>query len=184
MDEFAETLGTLDFLDPNLDKLRQEILLLYGSDPDLDPDGVNNYLQSRGYSEHIESILDPAVYIHAGFARAEAAYTSVRVGIGEMVGGLQENGQRADMAEAEKAYAGNPTEENWARLQEHMVTVHQQDQVNKEKDYPEFVAGDSLQNTRNKSAREIEASNDIKRTNDKASGSTVNDPGKDLEINF
>ena len=184
MDEFAETLGTLDFLDPNLDKLRQETLLLYGSDPDLDPDGVNNYLKSRGYSELIESILDPAVYIHAGFARAEAAHTSVRVGIGEMVDGLREDGQRADMAEAEKAYAENPTEENWARLQERMVTVHQQDQVNKEKDYSEFVAGDSLQNTRNKPAREIESSNDIKRTNDKASGSTINDPGKDLEINF
>ena len=107
MDEFAETLGTLDFLDPNLDKLRQETLLLYGSDPDLDPDGVNNYLKSRGYSELIESILDPAVYIHAGFARAEAAHTSVRVGIGEMVDGLREDGQRADMAEAEKAYAEN-----------------------------------------------------------------------------
>ena len=87
---------------------------------------------------------------HAGFARAEAETASVRVGIDEMVNGLREDGQRAEMAEAEKAYAKDPTKENWSRLQERMVTVHQQDQVNKEKGYSDFVTVDGLQNSHHK----------------------------------
>ena len=184
MDEFAETVGTLDFLDPNLDKLRQEILLLYGSEPDLDPDEVNNHLKEKGYFELIESISNPAVYIHAGFARAEAETASVRVGIGEMVNGLREDGQRAEMVEAEKAYAKDPTKENWSRLQECMVTVHQQDQVNKENDNSDFATVDGLTNSHQKMGRRSDASNDIKGRSDKASGQTIIGTEKDLEINF
>lgn len=184
MDEFAETVGTLDFLDPNLDKLRQEILTLYGSDPDLDSDGVSHYLQEKGYSELMKAILHPAVYIHAGFARGEATISSVRMGVSEMVDGLREGGQKAEVAEAEQAYAEDPTEENWSRLQERMVTVHRQDQVNKEKDYSEFFTGHGLPHTRNKPARQSETSNDIKSTSDKESSPNNNGTGKGLEINF
>ena len=101
-----------------------------------------------------------------------------------MVDGLRGEGRRAEMAAAEQAYAEDPTEENWSRLQECMVTVQQENQLNKEKDYPESVAGDGLQNTRNKSVRKSEANNDVKGTGDNASGLTSNGTGKDLEISF
>ena len=88
------------------------------------------------------------------------------------------------MAEAEKAYAEDPTEENWSRLQECMVTVHHQNQINREKDYPESVAGGGPQNSRNKLARKSDASADLKGTSGNVTGPTSSSPGKDLEINF
>jgi DNA primase len=183
MDDFAETVGTLEFFDPYLDKLRQEILLLYGSEPDLEPDGLNNHLKGKGYAELVKSILNPVVYIHAGFARTEAEISAVRVGIGEMVDGLREEGRKAEMAEAEKAYVEDPTEENWSRLQECMVTVHRENQINQEKDYPESVVGDGLKKTRNKLVQKSDENNVIKGTSDNVSGPTSNGISKDLEIN-
>lgn len=88
------------------------------------------------------------------------------------------------MVEAEKTYAEEPTEENWSRLQECMVTVHQQNQINKEKDYLESIAGDGLKTTRNKLVRKSDANMDVKGTSDNASDPTSNGTGKDLEINL
>ncbi len=150
MDEFAETLGTLDFFDPDLDKLRQEILLLYGSTPDLDSDAVYTHLQEAGFAAQMQAILAPDALTHAGFARAEAESAAVRLGIAEMVDGLREQGWRAELVEAERAYAENPTEENWSRLQECMVTAHHQNQINREKDYPDSVTGSAPQKRRAK----------------------------------
>ncbi|MBK18484.1 MAG: DNA primase [Rhodospirillaceae bacterium] len=180
MDEFAETVGTLDFFDADLDKLRQEILLLYGLTPDLDSDGVRNHLQEKGFAAQLQSILAPEVYIHAGFARAEAETVAVRLGLAEMVEGLREEGRRADLAEAERTYAENPTEENWSRLQECMVTAHHQNQINRDKTYPDSVTGGGATNQTQNMAQNTDQKTDSNDKSDNGSGAS----GKDLEINF
>ena len=184
MDEFAETLGTLDFFDPDLDKLRQEILLLYGSTPDLDSDAVNTHLQEAGFASQVQAILAPDALTHAGFARVEAESAAVRLGIAEMMDGLREQGRRAELVEAERAYAENPTEENWSRLQECMVTAHHQNQINREKDYPDSVTGSAPQKmSQSGGQKPAEAVSQSTAQNEK-SDSTADPAGKDLEINF
>ena len=188
MDEFAETIGTFDFFDPDLDKLRQEILLVYGSTPDLDPSAVNNHLQEAGFAAQLQSIMAPDAIAHAGFARDETEIVAVRLGIAEMVEGLRESGRRAELAEAERAYAEDPTAENWSRLQECMVTAHHKTQLNREKDYPDSVTGSTAQKTSQAGGQknpEAVSQNTIKKTAQSENGDNTADPtGKDLEINF
>jgi DNA primase len=188
MDEFAETIGTFDFFDPDLDKLRQEILLVYGSTPDLDSSAVNNHLQEAGFAAQLQSIMAPDAIAHAGFARDETEIVAVRLGIAEMVEGLRESGRRAELAEAERAYAEGPTAENWSRLQECMVTAHHKTQLNREKDYPDSVTGSTAQKTSQAGGQknpEAVSQNRIKKTAQSENGDNTADPtGKDLEINF
>ena len=51
MDEFSEILGSSAFLDPMLDKLRQEILMLYTTSPELDTAGVKSRLVEGGFGD-------------------------------------------------------------------------------------------------------------------------------------
>ena len=184
MEEFGETLGTLDFFDPDLDKLRQEILLLYGSTPDLDSSAVNNQLREEGFAAQLQSIMAPDAIAHAGFARGETEIAAVRLGIAEMVDGLREAGRRAELAEAERAYAEDPTAENWSRLQECMVTAHHQNQINREKDYPDSVTSSTAQKTGSGIGQKSPKAVSQNTTHNENGDKTADPAGNDLEINF
>ena len=126
LDDRAEVLGTLHFSDAALDKLRQEILLLYSAAPDLESDALKRQLRDRGYSDALGAILAPDVYVHAGFARSEAEALDAREGFDQVVYRLHEPERRAQLAEAERAYAEDPTEENWTRLRTSMLSAQHQ----------------------------------------------------------
>jgi DNA primase len=115
MDEFAEAIGTLPFADPALDRLRQEILILYGSLPDLDSDAVARHLRETGGPEGLRAVLSPDVYRSARSAHAESDAELARTGLCELVDGMR-------LEEAKRLYAAQPTEENFARLQECRMT--------------------------------------------------------------
>jgi hypothetical protein len=100
---------------------------------------VNYHLREAGLGSQLDSVLAADVYVHAGFARVESDIEAARLGVAEMIEGLQEEGWRAELVEAERAYSEDPTAENWSRLQQCMVTAHRQDQNNREKNYPESV---------------------------------------------
>ena len=139
IDEFAETIGMLEFIDGDLDKLRKEILILYGSEPDLDPADLHNHLQARGLDGLVKMLLTPQVYTHAGFARAESEVVLVRQGITEMIERILEADRRSELADAEQVYALEPTEQNWLNLQECMLSVQRKEQAEQEKKFPEIT---------------------------------------------
>jgi DNA primase len=115
LDEFDETIGTLYFSDPVLDKLRQEILLLYVRTPDLDSEAVERHLMETGCAQGLQVVLTPAVYASARSARSESDAKMARTGLLELIHGMR-------LEEAQKRYNEQPTDENFARLQECQLT--------------------------------------------------------------
>ena len=130
IDEFAETIGMLDFIDEKLDSLRKEILTFYTSEPENKIEHLHEYLKERGFEVLLQKLLTPQVYTHAGFARSESEVGMVRKGISEMIDGIFQERQRLELAEAEKSYALEPTEENWMVLQACLMSVHQNSRTN------------------------------------------------------
>ena len=131
--EYAETLGTIEFPDANLDKLRQEILLIYASTPDLDTEHLTRHLMEQDSRGILATVLGPEVYVHGEFARVEAEAAVARAGIDQVFSSLAEPARRAQIAEAEQAYADDSTEENWTRLQQSMTQSHHRSRGEEEK---------------------------------------------------
>ena len=111
LDEFAELVGTLGFSDPALDKLRQEILLLYATLPDLDTEAAVRHLMETGCSEGIQAIFSPEVLKFAQYARVGSDVGIARTALFELTQGMR-------LEEAKRKYEAQPTEENLARLRE------------------------------------------------------------------
>jgi DNA primase len=115
LDEFDETIGSLNFSDPALDKLRQEILLIYVRSPDLDSEAVERHLADTGCAHGLQVVLSPAVFVFARSARSESDAKMARTGLLELIHGMR-------LEEAQKRYNEQPTDENLARLQECQIT--------------------------------------------------------------
>ena len=115
LDEFDETIGSLNFSDPALDKLRQEILLLYVRTPDLDSAAIERHLVETGCAHGLQVVLSPAVFVFARSARSESDAEMARTGLLELIHGMR-------LEEAQKRYNEQPTDENFARLQECQLT--------------------------------------------------------------
>ena len=117
LDTFAEDLAKINVSDPMLDKLRQEILKLHALAAELDSTGLTNQLTIQGNGEILQSVLSSEVYVHAGFARADAPEDEVRTGFLEVLSRQLEPARRADLEEARKHYINDPTDENWQRFE-------------------------------------------------------------------
>ena len=113
--EFDETIGILNFSGPALDKLRQEILLLYARTPDLESEAVERHLMETGCAHRSQVVLSPAVFVSARSARSESDAKMARTGLLELIHGMR-------LEEAQKRYNEQPTDENFARLQECQLT--------------------------------------------------------------
>jgi len=122
--DYAESLGTIEFQEPNLDKLRQEILLIYASTPDLDAEHLKRHLMEQGFRDLLAVVLGPEVHVHGGFARIEAETDEARAGIDQVFSSLGEPARRAQIEDAAQAFAENPTEETWTRLQQSKEQSH------------------------------------------------------------
>jgi hypothetical protein len=80
-DEFDETIGILNFSGPALDKLRQEILLLYARTPDLESEAVERHLMETGCAHRLQVVLSPAVFVSAWSAQSESDAKMARTGL-------------------------------------------------------------------------------------------------------
>ncbi|MHA1108249.1 MAG: DNA primase [Alphaproteobacteria bacterium] len=129
LDNYAEAFGGVVLSDPALDKLRQEILMIYASDPHLDNERLRSHLLGQGFTNVLAVVLGPEVYGHGGFARPEAGPGAAGAGFEQLVFGLSAPDRAAQLAEAEKAFADDPTEENWGRLEKSMSFIHQQQEL-------------------------------------------------------
>ena len=116
LDQYLDDFGEVVLSDPILDKLRQEILMKYASEPRLDSQGLKRHLLNQGFADILAVVLGPEVYGHGGFARPEAGPAAAGAGFRQLVVGLSAPNRAAQLAEAEKAYADDPSEETLARL--------------------------------------------------------------------
>ena len=129
LDEFAESLAKVNILDPALDKLRQEILLLYSEQSGLDSTAMRCQLEERGQREPLMTVLDHGTYIHGGFARPESAPNAARMGLKAILKGQSESLRRVELEEASKAWANDQTDQNWARFEKLKTQSHEDAEI-------------------------------------------------------
>ncbi len=117
LDMFAEDLAMVNFSDPKLDNLRQEILKLCADVPGLDSEGLKTNLKQGGSADALKILLGSDVYAHARFARPEAREEDARSGFLEVLSRHLEPRRKAELEEARHVYVNDPTEENWERFE-------------------------------------------------------------------
>jgi len=117
--EFAEEFAALDFRTLDLDKLREAILkTAASSEGHLDGEKLRLHLCETGFQRIVDSLLSSPVYVHAGFARPNTDIAKARGGWLELMQWFRENpGLQAQLAEEERDFAENMTDESWARMQ-------------------------------------------------------------------
>lgn len=103
--------------DPMLDRLRQEILKVYAVAENLDSGRLRTQLEEQGNSDIVQSVLGTDVYVHAGFARPDAAEDEVRTGFLQVLSSHLAPARRAELEDARRLYVNEPTDENWERFE-------------------------------------------------------------------
>ncbi len=114
--EESEVLAGLELTAPDLDKLRAEIIKTADQHRNLDSADLKSHLRDRGFAEVLEGLLSPNLYIHAPFARPDAAPGAVRAGWRHTLALYRQDRAKAEIEEAERALANEMTEENFARF--------------------------------------------------------------------
>jgi DNA primase len=116
MEEFGEALGYLQFDDPFLDKLRQDILQNVPSESALDAASLKRHLQGLGYSDDCDGLLGVGTLGHAAFARPDASLEQARAGVQELLARMGKYQLEEQLADAQQAVAAEFNEANWNRL--------------------------------------------------------------------
>jgi len=117
--EASEDIAALAFPEPELDKLRRELLQVEVLHPGLDALALRQHLERCGLNTTVERLLSPSVD-HAGFLSREADAESVRLGWLHVLRMIRD--ERAERASAAEALAEDPSPANWERF----LAVHGQ----------------------------------------------------------
>src|SRR4051794_12601211 len=111
--EASEDIAALAFPEPELDKLRRELLQVEVLHPGLDALALRQHLERCGLNTTVERLLSPSVD-HAGFLSREADAESVRLGWLHVLRMIRD--ERAERASAAEALAEDPSPANWERF--------------------------------------------------------------------
>ncbi|MAI49667.1 MAG: DNA primase [Rhodospirillaceae bacterium] len=117
LDMFAEDIAMVKVSNPMLDNLRQEILKVYALTENLDSEGLKTQLNKQGNGVILQSVLTSDVYVHAGFAKQDAAEESMRTGFLQVLASHLAPARRAELENARRLYVNEPTDENWERFE-------------------------------------------------------------------
>ena len=118
LDGYAEAIGTLEFSDPELDRVRQEILTFYASSPDLDREMLMEHLRLRGFNSTTGVILFADTLIKPGQSEIQLADGTIMTEMAQLRVMLSELIQGARLEEAQRRYEADPNDDNLARLLE------------------------------------------------------------------
>ena len=110
-DRVDETLGTLSFSSPELDKLRQEVLNTLSGAPDLDFEGLTDHLRSTGFRDTLGGLLSRRVYNHARFARPDQPLTDAEKGWEQLYRLYRRTQLLEEISAAEARLKAEPTRE-------------------------------------------------------------------------
>jgi DNA primase len=111
--EASEDIAAIDFPEPELDRLRREILELEVLRPGLDASALRQHLELCGLTTTVERLLSPSVD-HAGFLSRDADVESVRLGWLHVLRMIRD--ERTERAGAVEALALDPSPANWERF--------------------------------------------------------------------
>jgi DNA primase len=114
----GERLGTMAFSAPGLDKLRQEVLKTLAEDADLDSGAIENHLRECGLSVALDSVLSPAVYIHAAFARPDSSFENARRVWEETLDSFRKDALQAEILDAVNGVRGDVSDDELRRAEE------------------------------------------------------------------
>lgn len=117
LNEVEEEFAQLEFLSPDLDKLRNAILKTHAPQPDLDAETLTRHLREDGFAKTVDGVLSAQVLSHAAFARLEADAETVRLGWADTRGRFEKRRLGAQIRDAERDLAGDMSVENWTRMQ-------------------------------------------------------------------
>ena len=118
-DDVAEHLGSLDFSAAGeaLDNLRQEVLKTLAVESGLDNQGLLDHLSENGFASALSALLGSDVLGDAFFARPDVEPRDALDGWQETFDRIRGKDLEAEIVEAQRRQAEDPTEENWQRLQ-------------------------------------------------------------------
>ena len=115
IEEISEEFAALDLAEPELDRLRRAILTIEPWRPDLDGERLRQHLGQCGFADLVGA-LTANIAAHAGFAsRGGDDPEVIRRGLKETLQFLRMRGA-GDLDAAERAFAADPSDENWQRL--------------------------------------------------------------------
>src|SRR6185437_2330415 len=117
LNEVEEEFAQLEFLSPDLDKLRNAILKTHAPQPDLDAETLTRHLREDGFAKTVDGVLSAQVLSHAAFARLEADAETVRLGWADTRGRFEKRRLGMQIRDAERDLAGDMSVENWTRMQ-------------------------------------------------------------------
>ena len=123
-DHVGERLGMLSFSAPELDILRQEVLKTLSTEPDLDRPGLERHLRLAGCAAAVDAVLSPKVLAHAFFARPDTPVETVQEGWDETYGRCLQGELLAEIGEAERLLAGDPSDNTFDRVRRLMALRH------------------------------------------------------------
>ena len=113
--EWVEELAELELAEPALDRLRHQLLENCDSFAGLDAERLQQHLGTCGFADAV-GVLTRAIAAHAGFAAdGEDDPEVIRNGLNEALTLLRAQ-TPGDLAEAERAFAAEASDENWQRL--------------------------------------------------------------------
>ncbi|MBV9859794.1 MAG: DNA primase [Alphaproteobacteria bacterium] len=113
IDAVEEELATLEMPEPELDRLRREILNAQALRPGLDAEGLQQHLVLNGFAPTVDALLAPSV--DSGFLGRRAEAASVRSDWDHVLRMLM-GGDRSSVAEAGSDLIHNVSAESWARF--------------------------------------------------------------------
>ncbi|HYA72432.1 MAG TPA: hypothetical protein VEF36_04675, partial [Roseiarcus sp.] len=117
LNEVEEEFAQLEFLSPDLDKLRIAILKTHAPQPDLDAATLTRHLKDDGFAKTVDGVLSAQVLNHAAFARVEADAETVRLGWADTRSRFEKRRLGMQIRDAERDLAGDMSVENWTRMQ-------------------------------------------------------------------
>jgi len=119
VDENPELIAELELSSPLLDRLRREILDIAASDEGLDRTSLRNHLTARGHAAALDRLDTGFSQRGDWFAYPEAAPDDVSVAWHQVVTLHRKSGiLKRELEAAERAFAEDPTDEAFRRLNE------------------------------------------------------------------
>jgi DNA primase len=119
LDDFAESFAELDFLAPELDRLKREIIDIAALEASLDAASLRTYLDRKGFGPLLEQLDVDFRRLREWFVLPDAAASDVRTGFRQMVVLHRKTVTLVrELTLAEAALAEHPTDENLKLLNE------------------------------------------------------------------
>ena len=129
LEEFGETLATLEFPEPGFGDLRDGLLDWLGASVNKNEEKKESqYLQERlraqGLAEVMQRVLTPDLYVHAAFCKPDSPLDQVQQGWLDVLEQYQRQGAIKKEVEATRTVLGNSMSEvDWNRLRTLQASV-------------------------------------------------------------